>query len=321
MRCFNSLIILTIGVILISSCDTSFSRRYKSTGLALGGGGAKAAAEIGALEELEEIGVHIDYIAGTSMGAVVGGLYAAGYSAKELREMWLKESWLRLFDKNKVCTLNNNNRTFFGVINGDEFERRLRKALAAKGCRTFSDLRIPFVCVATRIIDNKRIKEVYLGGKNMDLACAIRASMTYPFPLVGYRPIKYKGMTLVDGGMMNNLPIDVVVEMGANRVIAVDLDMKDYDDNDGSVLMNSLLALNDKINYVVNMTNSRWLVEWFADRPDINKCNRNRRYRGMIHIRPDLDMFSILSFSVKDAQTMMFFGKEWTKKEQLKLKK
>lgn len=321
MRYFSSLIVLTIGIILLSSCDSCVSRRYKSTGIALGGGGAKAAAEIGVLEELEEMGVHIDYIAGTSMGAVVGGLYAAGYSAKELREMWLKESWLRLFDKSKVCTLNDNNRTFFGVINGEEFERRLRKALAAKGCRTFSDLRIPFVCVATRIIDNEKTKEVHLGGKDMDLARAIRASMTYPFPLVGYRPIKYKGMTLVDGGMMNNLPVDVVAEMGADRVIAVDLDMKDYNDNDSFALMNSLLAICDKFNFVVNMTNSRWLVEWCADRSDINKCNRNRKYHGLIHIRPDLDMFSILSFYVKDAQTMMFFGKEWTKKEQLKLKK
>ena len=116
MRNFSSLIVLIIGIILLSSCDTSVSKRYKSTGIALGGGGAKAAAEIGVLEELETMGVHIDYIAGTSMGAVVGGLYAAGYSAKELREMWLKESWLRLFDKNRVCTLNDNNRTFFGVI-------------------------------------------------------------------------------------------------------------------------------------------------------------------------------------------------------------
>lgn len=319
MKHLCSIIIVAIGL-LLTSCNINASNRYKSTGLALGGGGAKAAAEIGALEELELLGVKIDYIAGTSMGAVVGGLYAAGYSANELRQMWLKEDWLRLFDKNKVCTLNDNNRTFFGVINGDEFERRLRNAFAKKGCHTFSDLRIPFVCVATQIIDNTRTKEKHFFGKNMDLARAIRASMTYPFPIVGYRPITFEGMKLVDGGMMNNLPVDVVKSMGAERVIAVDLDMKDYNDHNDSGLMSSLLALNNELNFVVNITNSKWLIDWGDRRPDINKCNNNRKQRGLIYIRPDLDMFSILSFSNKDAQTMMLFGKEWTRKEQRRLK-
>lgn len=312
--------IIFMSITLLMSCNFSGNSSCQTVGLALGGGGAKAAAEIGVIEELEQMGVKIDYVSGTSMGAVVGVLYAAGYSARELHEMWIKESWLRLFDKNEMFTIDNSNRSFFGVINGDIFEQQLRKALSAKGCRTFADLRIPFICVATRIVDKSRLEEIHLGGMNMDLARAVRASMTYPFPLVGYHPIMFEGMRLVDGGMMNNLPVDVVVSMGAERVIAVDLDMRDYNYTNGLGFWGNLLSVNDKLDFMFDVTDFKWLVEWNDNRPDCDKCNRNRRYRGLIHIRPDLDMFSILSFSVEDAQKMIMFGKEWTKKVQRQLK-
>lgn len=321
MKYNHFVITIVIGTFLLSSCNHNDEVNSPTTGIALGGGGAKAAAEIGVLEELEQLGVKIDYIAGTSMGAVVGGLYAAGYSGKELREMWLNEGWLQLFDKNEVFKFGNNNRSFFGVINGDEFEYQLRNALKAKECSTFADLRIPFVCVSTLIIDDTRIEERYLGldekDKDLDLARAIRASMTHP---LGYSPITLDGMRLVDGGMVNNLPVDVVDSMGAERVIAVDLDMNNYNVHHDSEMIRLLPSINDRVSNAVEHTKTEWLFDWLSRRPDIDKCITNRRHPGMIYIRPRLDKYDILSFSIKDAETMMSFGKAWAKKERRKLK-
>lgn len=314
MRNLKYFPLLVLLFALLTSCHSNHRPgREIPTGLVLGGGGAKSAAEIGVLEVIDSLGIHIDYIAGSSMGAVVGGLYAAGYSAKEIRDMWLNEDWLRVFDQNSLFTFEGNNRTIFGVFDGDAFEGKLRNVLSKKKCRTFADTRIPFVCTATRIVDETSIEEVRLGGKGvkMDLASAIRASMTYPAPLVGHRPYEFEGMRLADGGMTNNLPVDVVDSMGAKRIIAVDLEMMDHSDEQPLPWLNTLARLFDeRVQLVEDITDTGWLIEWKLNRPDCKKRNANRKFPHLIYIHPEqLDMYNILSFSREDAEKMMFFGR------------
>ena len=98
-------------------------------GIAFGGGGAKAVAEIGALKVIEEAGIKPGYIAGSSMGAVVCGLYAAGYSAKELDSLFLTEEWLSLFEKNEIGVTSSQFRTVFGLVKGEIFEKKLSEVL------------------------------------------------------------------------------------------------------------------------------------------------------------------------------------------------
>ena len=256
-------------------------------GLALGGGGAKAAAEIGVLKYLEKEGVKIDCIVGTSMGAVVGGLFAVGYSAEEIETMWLNEDWLTLFDETAVFV--GGDRTIFGLVKGDDFEHALREMLELKGCRRIEETRIKFGCVATNIIDENTLSEKdFTTG---DMAKAIRASMTYP---VGYSPVLYDGMKLVDGGLLNNLPVDVVKSMGSKKVIAVDLEKRQR---------------NNRMNININ-AGLGWLGNWLlTHHADVNKRNENRRLAD-IYIHPDLSEFGITDFGQMDAKDMIFYGED-----------
>ena len=293
---------------------------HTPTGLVLGGGGAKAAAEIGALQELERQGVQIDYIAGTSMGAVIGVLYAAGYSADAIWKMWNEEEWLKLFDKESICRMEGN-RTIFGVMDGDVFERQLANALKAKDCYTFDDLDIPFICIATEIVDEIKLKEKRLDSGN--LARAVRASMTYPAPLVGYSPVSFDGMRLVDGGMMNNLPVDVVDSMGAEVIIAVDLESQTNNDRHIPEIVNKLLRISGKLNLVQDITDTGWLLQWIASRTDIKKRNYNRNkdnFPGLIYVQPELHEFTVLHFSSEDAKIMRLRGQDAMHKQERKLK-
>ena len=271
-------------------------------GVAFGGGGAKAAAEIGVLKAIEKSGLRIDYIAGSSMGAVVGGLYAAGYSAHELESLMTTEEWLSLFERNEIgVTAAGNDRTVFGLIKGDVFEDYLRKALKKKGCKTIGDTKkvnhIAFACTATNIVKKNDIAEVVLKQDDIDMARAIRASMTYPAPLVGYKPVSINGMRLVDGGMLNNLPVDVVKELGAEKVIAIDLERGQK--NERNLSLGNGLGLG-------------WLVSWMIDHPDRNKRNRNLAIAD-VKIRPDLLGYSILSFNEMKIRDMILLGEDEAK--------
>ena len=202
-------------------------------GLVLGGGGAKGGAEVGVLKVLEEAGIRPDYIVGTSIGSIVGCLYAAGYTATELEEMFTQQEWLSLLTDRRADlsgepykvkdgvtyifgfpVIDNNNPTF-GVLRGGRVEEVLDSMLAAKGCVKFNCLPIPFRCVAASMMEAEEV--VLSQGK---LPRAVRASMAIPGI---FKPVEIDGEKLVDGGMMNNLPVDVCREMGADFIIAVDL--------------------------------------------------------------------------------------------------
>ena len=307
------------SVFVLGSCLEHSKRdddNHTPTGLVLGGGGAKAAAEIGALQELERQGVQVDYIVGTSMGAVIGVLYAAGYDADEIWTMWQEEEWLKLFEKESMWQVTGN-RSIFGVMNGDVFEQKLNRALADKECHTFDDLEIPFVCIATEIVD-----EITLAERRLDsgsLARAVRASMTYPAPLVGYQPVYFDGKRLVDGGMMNNLPVNAADSMGAQAIIAVDLETETSDWGVLKKLANKMLRMSGKLNLVQDITDTGWLLQWLTSTVDSDKRSFNRNkdnFPGLIYVHPELHNFTVLSFGAEDAKTMRLRGQDAMRKQE-----
>ena len=176
-------------------------------GLALGGGSARGLAHVGVILALEAYNIPIDIIAGTSIGSVVGSLYAAGASIDQLEEAALsmkKSTTLFLID----LTLPHS-----GLISGKRIEEMLNN-LALED-RTFDDLKIPFAAVAT---DVESGAEVILNqGKVID---AVRASIAIPGI---FTPVKYQNYYLVDGGVVDPVPVDVVQKMGADIIIAVSL--------------------------------------------------------------------------------------------------
>lgn len=318
--CFISLLAISCGPGLSSDEQQKVQLHEEEPprlkmGLALGGGGAKAAAEIGALMVLDENKIPIDYVAGSSMGAVIGGLYAAGYTAEEIWKMWLDEDWLKLFDKNAIGSIYDKGgqdyeRSIFGLIDGDVFETKLRDTLKFKNVQNFEDLKkVKFCCTATRIKGKKYLEtKVFSSG---DMARAIHASMCYPAPIVGFPPVEIDGQSYVDGGMLDNLPVDVVLDsMKADKVIAIDLEMKMSSKN--SILFKGVQYLGKKAE---ELTGSEvlpiWLVEWQKGKKDVksHRINTRRAKNNGIVVLPDLIRYNILSFGKKEARDMMNSGK------------
>ena len=205
-------------------------------GLALSGGGARGLAHIGVLKALEEKNIPIDYIAGTSMGAIVGGLYATGMNADDLEWAMATVDWeasmrpsgnrklknyrQRQEEKNYFVDLTiglskNGPISGSGLVDGQRIMLELQRLVGSIQPQKFNDYPIPFRAVATDL----NAGEPYIIDHG-DLAMAMRASMSVPV-LLG--PVKHQGRMLVDGGILNNLPVDVVREMGADIVIAVNI--------------------------------------------------------------------------------------------------
>lgn len=203
------------------------------TCLVLGGGGARGAAHIGVLKVLERERVPIDCIVGTSMGAVVGGLYASGYTADEIeavlnridwaevlhdkpprneRSMRRKEDDLRLLGGVEVGLSDGKIAFPQGLIQGQKLEMLLRRLLLPTWqVHDFDQLPIPFRAIATDIVSGEKV--VFAQG---DLPLAIRASMSVPGV---FAPVRYQGRLLVDGGVVDNVPIDEARRLGAQRLI------------------------------------------------------------------------------------------------------
>ncbi len=208
-----------------------------SIGLALSGGGARGSAHIGVLKALEELGIRVDYVAGTSMGAIIGGMYAAGYSPAEIEETLLAMDWERAL-RDRPDRIDRTMRTKeleaqflipyrlgfnggefqlpLGLIEGQHLDQVFREILQpVAGIHDFSGLPIPFSAVATDLVSGE---EVILSEGS--LPDSLRASMSVPGV---FSPVAIDDRLLVDGGMSNNLPVSVVRDMGADIVIAVDI--------------------------------------------------------------------------------------------------
>lgn len=255
--------LLTLALLLLLSLP-ALAQRPK-VGVVLCGGGAKGAAHVGVLKVLEENDIPIDYIVGTSMGAIVGGLYAIGYSAAELDSLIMAQDWNYVmsdriprretyFDQRKYQD-NYLLRIPFGagdysrlaardqrpgardqrpglpprregaslldniplaVVTGQNvYNLFSRLSVGYQDSLDFSRMPIPFACVAVDVIGKKEV--VFKSGNFVD---AIRASMAIP----GYfAPVRIDDMVLVDGGMLNNYPVDVARAMGADIIIGVRL--------------------------------------------------------------------------------------------------
>src|SRR5688572_18108563 len=206
-------------------------------GLVLSGGGARGLAHVGVLQALEELRIPVDAIAGTSMGAVVGGLYASGMTASEIDELMRGLDWNAAFrDRPARDTLNfrrkQDDREFLvrfplgissgdfrlprGLIQGQRLTQTLRlETLPVAAVEDFDELPTPFRAVAADLETGARV--VLASG---DLTSAMRASMSAPGV---FAPVEINGRLLVDGGIVENLPVDVVKAMGVDIVIAVDV--------------------------------------------------------------------------------------------------
>jgi NTE family protein len=273
------------------SSDAGAGERPK-IGLALSGGGARGAAHIGVLKVLEEHRVPIDYIAGTSMGSIVGGLYASGMSTDELESVISEVDWADAFVdriprkdrsfrrkrdddlylvKNKPGVAPGGFRFPPGILDGQKVDILLKKyTLPVVTVRNFDDLSIPFRAVAADIATGEAV--VLDHG---DLALAMRASMSIP---VVFAPREIDGRLLVDGGVAANLPIDVVRRMGADIVIAVDISTPLAERED----ITSVLAVTDQLLTILTRRNTDEQIESLTDQD--------------IFVEPDLGDIETASF-------------------------
>ncbi len=260
-------------------------------GLVLSGGGAKGLAHIGVLKIIEEAGVRIDYIGGTSMGAIVGGLYASGYSAKQLDSIFKAVD----FDVLIQDDLPRNAKTFYERENSekyaitlpfDDFKVGLPKGLS-KGqnfynyfsrltthvskIRDFNELPIPFFCMATNIETGKQI----LLDKGY-LPQAVAASGALPSI---FSPFELDGVLVTDGGVSNNYPIEEIKQKGAEIVIGVDVQ--------DSLMTKS--QINSLTTVLLQISNFRTINGMVDKIPATD-----------VYIKPDIKEFSVMSFDKGD---------------------
>ena len=209
--------------------------KRKTVAVVLSGGGAKGMAHIGALRVIERAGIPIDIVTGTSMGSIVGGLYAIGYNSEALDSVVRIQDWSYVItDKENMTkqsladlhrrftyafstglTLGKRNYNDGGFIKGKNLAELFQKLCAGyTDSLNFSkDLPIPFACVATNVVDNSEVD--FHSGR---LPQAMRASMAIP---AAFSPVRVGDKVLVDGGLRNNYPADIARELGAGVIIGV----------------------------------------------------------------------------------------------------
>lgn len=223
-----------IAAAMLAACAPAAAK----TCLVLGGGGARGAAHIGVLKVIERERIPIDCITGTSMGGIVGALYASGYSAVEIEATLNAIDWNRTLRDQPARTLTSMSRkrdeTQYqltgelgmgrdgklrmptGAVQGQQLELLLRRLfLPVSGIESFDDLPIPFRTIATDISTGDGV--IFERG---DLAMAARATMSVPGV---FAPVEYRDHLLVDGGVVENVPISLARDMGATRMIAIDV--------------------------------------------------------------------------------------------------
>ena len=243
-----------LSCLLLLMCLTVSAQQEggrKKVAVVLSGGGAKGMAHIGVLKVLEKAGIPVDIITGTSMGSIIGGLYAIGYNAEALDSLVLRQNWsyvitdkenLRnqsLDDRSKSNTylfstgfaFGKHDKNAGGLVKGKNLaELFQRVCMGYNDSLDFNkDLCIPFACVATNIVDNTEVD--FHSGR---LWQCMRASMAIP---AVFSPVRMGDMVLVDGGLKNNYPADIAREMGAEVIIGVTVqgDAKTAEDLTGTL--------------------------------------------------------------------------------------
>lgn len=260
-------------------------------GLVLSGGGAKGIAHVGVLKVIEELGIPIDYIGGTSMGSIIGGLYAYGYSAHELDSILRAADWNLLLNdrpdwtdvfyenkKNYMLSLpfsfdGESPITPIGFLKGQHIDN-LFYTLTSQSykAKNFKEFNTPFFCVAANIVDGSA---AYLDSGN--LAVAMRASMAVPGI---FAPVKLDTMVLVDGGVLNNFPVDIMLQRGAEIVIGVDVGFSYA----GAEHVNSFMEVLEEVIFMGSK----------------NRVMDNRK-RCDVFIKPNMKGYTTTSFSKTDS--------------------
>lgn len=263
------------------------SVRRPKIGLVLSGGGAKGFAHIGVLKVLEEAGIKIDYIGGTSMGSVIGGLYASGYNASQIDSIFKKTN----FDELINDYIPRSSKNFYGKKNDElyaivlpfsNFRVGIPEALSkgmynynllssltrnVRHVRDFNKLPTPFLCIGTNIETGE---EVLLNKGN--LVQAMMASAAFPSL---FTPVEIDGKLLVDGGVVNNYPIKEVRNLGADIIIGVDV----QDD-----LLNRK-GLKNATRILVQITNMQSIDKMKSKIKDTD-----------VYIKPDIRDYGVISF-------------------------
>ena len=300
-----STLVLSIGILLPFSLHSQEQR--KKVGVVLSGGGAKGMAHIKALKVIEEAGIPIDYIAGTSMGAIVGGLYAIGYTTEQLDSMVRKQDWTFLLSdriKRSAMSLTDRERSekytvsipftktpkdaaTGGLMKGQNLANLFSDlTVGYHDSIDFNKLPIPFACVAANVVNGEQI--VFHDGI---LSTAMRASMAIPGV---FTPVRQDSMVLVDGGIVNNYPADVVKAMGADIIIGVDVQ--------------NALKKADKLNSVPDI---------LGQIVDIT-CQSNHEKNVDLtdtYIRVNVEGYSSASFTPAAIDTLMRRGEEAAKEQ------
>lgn len=304
------LVLVSLFFLQLAVAQEITGRRKPKIGLVLSGGGAKGFAHIGVLKVLEEAGVKIDYIGGTSMGAVVGGLYASGYSATQIDSIFYNTD----FDELLQDYIPRSSKSFYEKRNDEmyaislpfhKFKIGIPIALSkgmynynllsklthnVRHVREFDKLPIPFLCVATDIETGEPIvlKEGYL-------AQAMLASSAFPSL---FSPVEIDGRILIDGGVVNNYPAEEVRKMGADIIIGVDVqdDLKNRD------------ALKDATRILVQITNLDM----------IRNMNEKKKITD-IYIKPDISNYGVISFD--QGREIIQKGEDAALREMDKIKK
>lgn len=283
-------IIITVLIALLGAsgmAQNASESNPPKVGLVLSGGGAKGLAHIGVLKVIEEAGVKIDYIGGTSMGAIVGALYASGYSAQQLDSIFRSIDFTNLIQDNvprsaKTFYEKEDSERYALSLPFDDFKVTFPQAISGgqniynllvqllfhvKDVQDFSKLPIPFLCVATNVETGEEI----LLDKGY-LPEAIVASGTFPSL---FEPAEIDGQILIDGGVVNNYPINHVKAMGADVIIGVDVQ---HD-------LATRESLSSATEILLQINNYR----------TVNDMRRKSK-KTDIYIRPDIEKFSVIDF-------------------------
>jgi len=280
----------------------------KKVGVVLGGGGAKGMAHIGVLKVLEEADIPIDYVVGTSMGAIVGGLYAVGYSAAEIDSMVRLQDWTMLLsdrvDRNNltfpekenaeryILSLpfgkNKKEKSIGGVIKGQNLHNLFSTlTIGYHDSVDFNSFYIPFACVAVDLVTG----EDYIFQEG-SLPEAMRASMAIP---AVFTPVRKDSVILVDGGINNNYPANVALAMGADIIIGVDLGTSDLK------LLEGINTPGDVVGQIIALHG-------------YEKYRQNREDTDLL-FRPDMHPYNSASFSPVAIDTLISRGEQQARRQ------
>ena len=289
--------ILSVNYSYAQTTDKQEKER-PTVGVVLCGGGAKGFAHISLLKALDEAGVPIDYIAGTSIGSIIGSLYAIGYDPDVIEELVRKQDWDKvIYDRIPVRYMpidkkietrkylasfpikDGKIKVKSSVVDGVYVNMLMsRLMLPAYNIHDYSKLPVPFFCIATDVV-----KATQYEMTEGDLSRSVRASMSIPFL---FKPVKMDGKVLIDGGMINNFPVRNMKERGVDIIIGIDIE--DFT-APAEQIDNSLVLLTSLMN-LSSLEESTY-----------------GRHNSDIYIRPNLHGRNMMSFG--DFDSIIYFGK------------